>query len=102
MRNKHGLPIDEFFLKTTKLKLGLCTISSIQTVVFNMLLLGFLLTHKEFRSWVFFPVTMQCFIDICEPVVANVINEWQLMSKYYAEEESVANVYPRTVSYVRG
>ena len=75
-----------------KVKLVLCTFFSIQSVAFNMLLLAFLLSHEDFRSWTFFPVVMQGLIDICGPGIANVIYEWKLMSKYNAIAKLLASV----------
>ena len=90
IKNEDGLRVDEFFLNIMKLKLGLCTYFSIQSVAFNMLLLAFLLRHNDFRSWTFFPVIMQGLIDICGPGVANGIYEWKLMDKYYAKQKHFA------------
>ena len=101
LKNTNGLRVDAFFVRMMELKVGLCTYFSIQSVVFNMLLLVFLLSHKDFRSWAFYPVTMQCFVDICGPGVANVIYEWKLMSKHYAEAKMLADAYPRVFPYVR-
>ena len=91
MEDENGLRVDEFFIKIMKLKLGLCTFLSIQSVAFNMLLIGFLLSQKDIRSWTFFPVIMQGFIDICGPGIANLIYEWKLMAKYNANAEKFAS-----------
>ena len=101
LRNENGLRVDEFFLRMMKLKLGLSTYFSVQSVAYNMLLLAFLLRHKDFRSWAFFPVIMQCFIDICGPGVANVIYEWKLMAKYKAEVNKMAGSNVSATPYIR-
>ena len=100
MENKNGLHVDGFFIKMMKMKLGLSTFFSIQSVVFNMLLLAFLLRHKDFRSWKFFPVIMQGFIDICGPGIANVVYEWKLMEKYDAIAKYFASDGYRGSPYV--
>ena len=101
MTNKDGLRVDEFFLKIMKLKLGVCTFFSIQSVGFNIMLLAFLLRHEDFRSWAFFPVIMQGLIDICGPGVANGIYEWKLMKQYNAKAEYFASDDFLGLPYVR-
>ena len=66
------------FMKTKQLmEIGLSSIS----IVYNILLIVFLLKTDEFHSWAFFPIMMQAFVDIIGPGIANIVFECQLTTR---------------------
>ena len=50
-------------------------------ILYNFLLLVFLVKTKEFRNWAFFPMMLQAFVDLIGPGIANIAFEWKLASK---------------------
>ena len=87
----HFTVMDETFYKIMHAKLGLSTWLSIQSILMNTLLLTFLFSTPEFRSWQFFPLMMQATIDIIGPGVANLVYEWKLFNYLPVLEENVKN-----------
>ena len=50
-------------------------------VLYNLLLLLFLVKTEEFRKWLFFPIMLQAFVDLVGPGLANMAFEWKLAPK---------------------
>ena len=70
--------MDETFYKVMRYRVGISTWLNIQSVIMNFLLLLFLFSKKEFRSWLFFPLMMQATVDIVGPGIANLVFEWKM------------------------
>ena len=70
--------MDETFYTVMKTRLGVSTWLNTQCVIMNVLLLTFLFSYKEYRSWQFFPLMMQSVVDIIGPVISNMAFEWKL------------------------
>ena len=70
--------MDETFFKVMHYRVRVSTFLIIQSIIMNTLLLIFLFSHKESRSWMFFPLMMQATVDIIGPGIANMIYEWKL------------------------
>ena len=54
---------------------------SSQCVIMNALILAFLGSTKQFRTWQFFPLMLQATVDLIGPGVANLFFEVQLLDK---------------------
>ena len=54
---------------------------SVPCIFYNILLLTVLVSDKDFRSWQFFPMMMQCGMDAIGPGLANIVYNYQLESK---------------------
>ena len=71
----HGLEMNELFLTFISAKQILGCSLSLICVVFNAILLCFLASKEQFRSWVFCPLAFQATVDILGPGIANFFYE---------------------------
>ena len=72
----HGLEMNEQFLTFISVKQILGCSLSLICVVFNTILLCFLASIEQFRSWVFCPLAFQAAVDILGPGLANFFYEF--------------------------
>ena len=79
--------MDKTFYLIMNTKFGIELYLSLQCIVMNFLLLTFLFSTKEFRSWQFFPLMMQATVDIVGPGFANIAFEVKLRNKLPALED---------------
>ena len=54
---------------------------SVPCIFYNILLLAVLVSDKDFCSWQFFPMMLQCGMDAIGPGLANIVYNYQLKSK---------------------
>ena len=54
---------------------------SVPCIIYNVLLLTVLALDKDFRSWQFFPMILQCGMDAIGPGLANIVYNYQLENK---------------------
>ena len=93
--------MDKMFYKIMHCKLGLSTWLSIQSIFMNTLLLTFLISTPEFRSWQFFPLMMQATIDIVGPGFANLVYEWQIFKYLPVLEEKIIELFSCSPASIR-
>ena len=97
----HFTAMDKTFYNIMHSKLGLSTWLSIQSILMNTLLLTFLFSTPEFRSWQFFPLMMQATIDIVGPGFANLVYEWQVFKYLPVLEEKIIKLFRCNPAYIR-
>ena len=62
-------------------------------ILYNFLLLVFLVKTKEFRNWASFPMMLQAFLDLIGPGIANIVFEWKLAFEIEKYIEWMAHRY---------
>ena len=97
----HFTAMDKTFYNIMKSKLGLSAWLSIQSIFMNTLLLTFLFSTPEFRSWQFFPLMMQATIDIVGPGFANLIYECKLFQYLPVLEGKVIKQVGYSPAFIR-
>ena len=69
-------------------------------IIYNLILLVFLIKTQEFRKWMFFPMMLQALVDIIGPGVANLIFEWRLESNILEYKRIHDSVYSQYSSFL--
>ena len=71
----YGIQLDGVFEVVMQIKFLVQLCLSSTCILFNALFVSFLLSQKQFRSWMFFPIIMQAIIDIVSAGFMNILFE---------------------------
>ena len=86
--------MDSRFFSIMDSKFGIEFYLSTQCMIMNSLLLTFIFSTKEFRTWQFFPLVMQAVVDIIGAGATNLLFEWKWKNKLRLLAETFQELYP--------
>ena len=88
MVSNKGFRLDETLVSLMNWKFWLSSFLSVYCVIGNLLLITFLLSVQEYRTWQFFPIFLQALTDLIGAGISNAVYEWKF-SKYWPKSMNI-------------